>query len=143
MLGEHVLKMEISSDREIFEQVWTRQIGNPRAFWPRFPIPSGAIDDPLFNKSLPANSWNGASQALTALRAPRWMPHYGLQEELTTLMQQWVQAIVQPSVNGGRFLEQMNPSTGEFLRGSSDGYTPSALVYLDFMTRLRKMACPA
>src|ERR1019366_4544626 len=49
------------------------QAHNPKAFWSPFPLPSLAMDDPLFVRSIPPNSWGGASQALTALRAPRWM----------------------------------------------------------------------
>ena len=72
----------------MFEQMWRRQIGNPHAFWAPYPIPSIALDDPAFVRPIPHNSWGGASQALTALRAPRWMDYYGRSEELGYLMQQ-------------------------------------------------------
>jgi len=52
----------------------------------------------------------GASQALTALRAPRWMKHYGKQAELDQLMRQWCEAILRHS----EFRQQMDPLTGEF-----------------------------
>ena len=60
-------------DKAIFDAVWTRQLHNPKAFWAPYPLTSIAMDDPAFVRPIPRNSWGGASQALTALRAPRWM----------------------------------------------------------------------
>lgn len=138
VMGEHVLKLEIASDRHIFDEVWTRQLHNPHAFWAPFPFPSVAMDDPLYVRSIPPNSWGGASQALTALRAARWMEHYGKQQEFRHLMQQWVAAINASGKSTGEFLQQMNPMTGEFTRqGAGKGYSSTALVYLDFVRRLQ------
>jgi hypothetical protein len=138
VMGEHVLKLDIASDRQIFDDVWTRQLHNPNAFWAPFPLTSVAMDDPLYVRSIPANSWGGASQALTALRATRWMEHYGKQREFRHLMQQWVAAINESGKSTGVFLQQMNPMTGEFTRnGAENGYTSTALVYLDFVRRLQ------
>ncbi len=136
VLGEHVLKLEIPSDRRIFHEVWARQLGNAKAFWPRFPIPSIAMNDPTFVRPIPRNSWGGASQALTALRAPRWMSHYGKHRELDHLMRQWVVAINRSGNPAGGFWQQMDPATGEFTRSGKGGYSPAALVYLDFARRL-------
>jgi hypothetical protein len=138
VMGEHVLKNEIASDRRIFEDVWTRQLHNPAAFLPPYPIPSVAINDPTFVRPIPVNSWGGASQALTALRAPRWMAYYGKQQELRYLMRQWVAAIYGSEESVGLFWQQLNPITGEFTRSNKSGYSPSALVYLDFIRRLSK-----
>ena len=135
VLGEHVLKLDIASDRRIFEAVWTRQMHNPKAFWAPFPFPSIALDDPAFVRPIPRNSWGGASQALTALRAPRWMPHYGKQAELNHLMQQWTEAISRHT----EFRQQMDPDTGDFTQTDPSGYSPAALVYLDFIHRLSKV----
>ena len=93
VLGEHVLKLTEPRDKTIFNAVWTRQINNPRAFWAKYPLASIAMDDPTFVRPIPRNSWGGASQALTALRAPRWMDHYGKGRELRYLMLQWCEAI--------------------------------------------------
>lgn len=133
VLGEHVLKLEIPGDRKIFEDVWTRQIHNPKAFWAPFPLPSIAMDDPTFVRPIPRNSWGGASQALTALRAPRWMEHYGKAADLRIMMKAWATAIA----DAGFFRQQMDPLTGKFnIEGSSPGYSPAALVYLDYIRRL-------
>jgi hypothetical protein len=136
VLGEHVLKVEAAEDRKIFDEVWTRQMHNPAAFWTAYPFPSIALNDPAFVRPIPPNSWGGAAQALTALRAPRWMKHYGKQQELATLMRQWVTAINASGEKAGNFWQQMNPETGEFTPGESGGYSPAALVYLDFVRRL-------
>lgn len=125
VLGEHV------PDAALFETVWQRQVHNEKAFWPAYPLPSVAVDDPVFVRPIPRNSWGGASQALTALRAPRWMEHYGKPAELAWMMQRWVQAIRRR----GAFLQQMDPLRGEFTP-DKDGYSPAALVLLDFVWRL-------
>ena len=138
VLGEHVLKLEHARDRSIFHDVWTRQIHNPKAFWAPFPFPSVAMDDPQFVRPIPRNSWGGATQALTALRTPRWMPHYGKQREFHHLMQQWVEAISRYT----EFRQQMDPLTGDFTRIDASGYSPAALVYLDFIRRLSAKPAP-
>jgi len=138
VLGEHVLKLSDADDRRIFQAVWTRQLHNPKAFWAPFPFPSIAMDDPTFVRPIPRNSWGGASQALTALRTPRWMEHYGKHSELRQLMHAWIAAIARSGSAGGpgEFRQQMDPLTGEFTRADPSGYSPAALVYLDFVRRL-------
>ena len=126
VLSEHV------PDGKLFEQIYGRQIRSPQAFWAPYPLPSIALNDPGFVRPIPRNSWGGASQALTALRAPRWMEHYGKPADLAHLMQQWVYAILRE----GRFLQQMDPMTaGQFTEDAAD-YSPAALVLVDFTWRL-------
>ncbi|MGD0901344.1 MAG: alpha-L-rhamnosidase [Terracidiphilus sp.] len=132
VLGEHVLDLGHARDRGIFHAVWKRQLHNPKAFWAPFPFSSIAMDDPTFVRPIPRNSWGGASQALTALRAPRWMAHYGKEAELDHLMQQWCQAILRHA----EFRQQMDPLTGEFTQPDPGGYSPAALVFLSFATAL-------
>ncbi len=134
VLGEHVLKLEDAGDRRKFEAVWSRQLHNPEAFWAPFPFPSIAMDDPAFVRPIPRNSWGGATQALTALRAPRWMEHYGKGAELRTLMKAWVTAIR----DSGGFRQQMDPLNGAFTMADASGYSPAALVFLEFTRRLVK-----
>jgi hypothetical protein len=132
VLGEHVLKRYDAKDKVIFDAVWTRQIHNPKAFWAPYPLTSIAMDDPTFVRPIPRNSWGGASQALTALRAPRWMPYYGKQADLNHMMQQWCEAISRHT----EFRQQMDPLTGDFTQADPSGYSPAALVFLDFARRL-------
>lgn len=126
VLGEHV------PDAELFAKVWARQVHNPKVFWAAYPFPSVALDDPNFVRPIPRNSWGGAAQALTALRAPRWMEHYGKPAELAWMMQRWVEAIRR----AGTFCQQMDPETGMFTEGDPGGYSPAALVLFDFVWRL-------
>ncbi|MGO9317532.1 MAG: MGH1-like glycoside hydrolase domain-containing protein [Terracidiphilus sp.] len=132
VLGEHVLDLAQARDRAIFEALWSRQLHNPRAFWAPYPLSSIAQDDPAFVRPIPRNSWGGASQALTALRAPRWMAHYGKQAELEVLMRQWCEAIMRH----GEFRQQVDPQTGEFTQPDPGGYSPAALVFLSFASAL-------
>jgi len=136
VLGEHVLKLSNPHDHTIFEAIWTRQMHNPHAFWAPYPFPSVALDDPTFVRPIPRNSWGGATQALTALRAPRWMEHYGKHAEFNHLMQQWCEAIVRHT----EFRQQMDPLTGDFTEADPSGYSPAALVFLDFVRRLSRTA---
>jgi len=126
VLGEHV------ADPELFATVWQKQVHNPQAFWAPYPFPSVALEDPEFVRPIPQNSWGGAAQALTALRAPRWMEHYGKPAELAQLMQRWVEAIGQENA----FRQQMDPLTGAFTQGDPGGYSPAALVFGEFLWRL-------
>jgi hypothetical protein len=125
VLGEHVV------DRQLFATVYEQQIHNPRAFWAPFPLPSIALNDPVFVRPIVANSWGGPAQALTALRAPRWMEYYGKPADLAYLMQQWTSAIARATA----FHQQMDPADGTFTSDTGD-YSPAALVFLDFTWRL-------
>lgn len=126
MCGEHV------PDPALFETLWTRQIHAPKAFWPAYPLPSVALDDPAFVRPIPRNSWGGASQALTALRAGRWFDHYGRAAEFSEMMEVWCEAIQRdPS-----FRQQIDPVTGAFTQEDEPGYSPAALVMVDYTWRL-------
>jgi hypothetical protein len=130
VLGEHVL--DPHKDKAIFEAVWKKQLHNPRAFWAPYPLASIAMDDPTFVRPIPRNSWGGATQALTALRAPRWFAFYGKHTELNHMMHQWCSAIMR----SGGFRQQMDPLTGAFTMADPSGYSPAALTFLDFTRRL-------
>jgi hypothetical protein len=132
ILGEHVL--DPHNDKHIFDAVWNRAVHNPKAFWAPFPFPSSALDELTFVRPIPRNSWGGASQALTALRAPRWMSYYGKHAELNHLMQQWCSAIMRHT----EFRQQIDPLTGDFTQPDPGGYSPCALVFCDFARRLSK-----
>ena len=153
VLGEHVLKLNDPNDKSIFDSIWQRQLHNSKAFWAPYPFPSIAMDDPAYVRPIPPNSWprntwGGPSQALTTFRAPRWMEHYGKRKELRRLMQQWCEAIMRhadsgspaSSAGGGgpEFRQQMDPITGDFTHADPSGYSPAALVFLDFARRLAR-----
>jgi len=119
-------------DQTMFELMWAKQLGNPTAFWAPYPLPSAALDDPTFVRPIPKNSWGGAAQALTALRAGRWMDHYGRSAEFARMQDAWCSAILRdPS-----FRQQIDPLTGAFTQEDAPGYSPAALVMLDYTWRL-------
>ena len=124
--GEHV------PDQALFDELWMRQIHNPKAFWAPFPLPSVALDDPLFVRPIPRNSWGGAAQALTALRAGRWFDHYGRPAEFSSMMNRWCEAIQRDPT----FRQQFDPLNGDFTQEDAPNYSPCALVMVDYTWRL-------
>jgi len=124
--GEHI------PNQKLFDDLWTRQIHNPRAFWAPYPLPSVALDDPLFVRPIPRNTWGGPSQALTALRAGRWFDRYGRPAEFTYMMDRWSEALVRDMT----FRQQMDPLDGVFSIQGTPGYSPAALVMIDYTWRL-------
>lgn len=126
VFSEHVV------DQKMFDRIYERHIKNPNSFWTPYPLPSIAADDPAFVKKIPVNSWGGASQALTALRTPRWFYHYNKAEDHKHLMKQWVDAILRSDY----FMQQINPWTGEFTESGTKDYSPCMLVLIDFVDRL-------
>lgn len=126
VFGEHVV------DQKLFDRIYERHIKNPEAFWTPYPLPSIAADDPTFVKPIPQNCWGGASQALTALRTPRWFEHYGKSEDHRHLMTRWVDAIVACP----HFMQQIDPWSGEFTDCRTRDYSPAMCVLIDFVDRL-------
>ncbi len=124
--GEHV------PDQALFDELWMRQIHNPQAFWAPYPLPSIALDDPQFVRPIPANSWGGASQALTALRAGRWMEPYGRPSEFAIMMDAWCRALQADMT----FRQQLDPVSGAVTEAEAPGYSPAALVMMDYTWRL-------
>ncbi len=129
MCGEHVV------DQRVFDDLWTRQIHNPKTFWAPYPLPSVALDDPLFVRPIPGNSWGGAAQALTALRAGRWFDHYGRMAEFSVMMDRWCDAIQRDMT----FRQQVDPLSGDFTKADMPNYSPAALVMFDYTWRLSGM----
>jgi hypothetical protein len=66
------------------------------------------------------------------------MPHYGKTAEFRILMYRWISAIAR----SGGFRQQMDPLTGDFTMADPSGYSPAALVYLDFVRRLSHHPTP-
>jgi len=123
VLGEKVV------DQILFEEIFERHILDPEGFWPAYPLPSVAVSDPHFH-FVAKNNWGGPSQALTALRAPRWFEHYGRPAELTELARRWVKALeMAPD-----FPQQLHPHTGE--ASPDGGYAPAILTLIDYVSRL-------
>jgi hypothetical protein len=124
VLSEHLV------DQPTFDRIYAAHIRDPKRFWTPYPLPSISADDPKFVHNPPRNSWAGSSQALTALRAPRWFEHYGRPADLAHVMSQWVSALVA----GHAFRQQLDPWTG--VETGADGYSPAMLCMVDFTARL-------
>jgi hypothetical protein len=116
-------------DQPLFEEIFSRHILDPNGFWPAYPLPSVAVNDPHYNFK-PVNNWGGPSQALTALRAPRWFEPYGKPAEMAELARRWVTALEQAP----DFPQQLNPHTGE--ASPDGGYAPAILAFFDYVARL-------
>jgi hypothetical protein len=119
-------------DQKLFNTLWERQIHRPQGFWPRFPLPSSAMDEPSFVRPIPRNSWGGASQSLTAMRAPRWMDHYGRSADFAHMMDQWCEALQ----TAGSFRQQIDPVSGAITPEEAPNYSPSSLVMTTYTWRL-------
>lgn len=126
VFSEHVV------NQSMFDRIYERHIKNPASFWTPYPLPSIAADDPTFVARIPTNSWGGASQALTALRTPRWFYHYGKADDHKDVMTQWVAALVRSPF----FMQQINPWTGAFTESGTKDYSPAMCVLVDFVDRL-------
>jgi hypothetical protein len=119
-------------DQRLFDTLWQRQIHRPEGFWPQFPLPSSAIDEPTFVRPIPRNSWGGSSQSLTAMRASRWMDHYGRSSDFAHMMDQWCEALQRD----GTFRQGIDPVSGTFSPDEAPKYSPAALVMTTFTWRL-------
>ncbi len=117
-------------DSQLAPVLLRRHVLNPREFWLQYPFPSVAGDDPTMNRTMPQDCWGGPSQALTALRAPRWLEHYGRASALNHLMRQWLRLLIMAP----HFSQQADPWTGAMSTGRD--YSPAMLVLLDFTSRL-------
>ncbi len=60
------------------------------------------------------------------------MEHYGKGAEMKVLMAAWSDAIMRHI----EFRQQMDPLTGDFTQADPSGYSPAALVFLEFARRL-------
>jgi len=102
---------------------------NPEAFWIPMPLPSIAINDPLF-RNTPGNNWSGQPQGLTYQRSIRALENYGYYAELTLIGLKFLNAIGETY----RFTQQFDPFLKNLGEGL-DGYGPSILTSLEFISR--------
>lgn len=115
---------------ELFEQLLSRYILNTRKFYSNTPFTSIALDDPRFFQSSSHNSWAGAVNFLTVIRAPHMFEHYGHPAEFMTAANQLMQAFAELS----KFPQCLNPWTGE--AGFTELYSPAILSVLDYIERM-------
>ena len=104
---------------------------NPDEFWTPMPLPSIAINDPLFRQG--PNDWSGQPEGLTYQRAIRALNNYGHYAEVTLLGRKLIDALNR----GGRFPQQFDPTTGLSTDGHSDNYGPTLLSMLEYSSLMQ------
>ena len=77
-------------DREQFESIYNKYFLTPEYFGTPYPFPSLSFDDALRLGHAPSNCWGYYSQALTTLRAQRWMDSYGKTDDYNNMLEKWV-----------------------------------------------------
>lgn len=108
---------------------------NPNEFWTRLPLPSVAVNDPMF-RNVTTNNWSGQVEALTYQRAIRALEKYGYYELLPKLGNKLFKAIGENCV----FVQQYDPFTSVpssiALEGEQDAYGPAMLSVLEYISRM-------
>ncbi|MBD2870858.1 MGH1-like glycoside hydrolase domain-containing protein [Paenibacillus arenilitoris] len=117
-------------ERPFFDEALKRYLLNTGKFFAKYPFTSIAMDDPRFDPFSTYNSWGGASNFLSLIRAPHAFEHHGRHVELT-----WVlQPILSAFARAERFAQAVSPWTGS--EGFTEAYSPSILCLLDYIERL-------
>ncbi|MGC5771701.1 MGH1-like glycoside hydrolase domain-containing protein [Paenibacillus pabuli] len=117
-------------DRELFDNMLRRYLLNTSKFFARYPFTSISMDDPRFDPFSSYNSWGGASNFLSLIRAPHAFEYHHRYVELT-----WVlQPILSSLSKAKRFAQALSPWIGE--EGFTETYSPSILCLLDYVERL-------
>lgn len=108
---------------------------NPEEFWTPMPLPSVAVNDPLF-RNVTTNNWSGQSEALTFQRAIRALENYGYDELVPQLGRKLFQAIGEDCI----FVQQYDPFTMApsrvCLEGEQDAYGPAMLSVMEYCARM-------
>jgi hypothetical protein len=118
-----------SFDQDMADSFVKYHLMNPEEFWTQLPLPSIAANDLSF-RNMKGNNWSGQTQALTFQRSIRALENYGHYAELTMIGQKFLKAIA----DSLRFSQQFDPFTAA-TTGSQDGYGPSVLTALEFISR--------
>lgn len=124
-----VLASEVGDDT-YFSSSLRRYLLNSRKFFAKYPLTSIAMDDPRFDPSSSYNTWGGAVNFLSLIRAPHAFEQHGRHVELTWILQ----PIVSAMSNMKRFGQCLSPWTGE--EGFTETYSPAILCVLDYIERL-------
>jgi len=118
-----------SFDQNMADQFIKHHLLNPEEFWTPMPLPSIAANDPMF-RNIEGNNWSGQPQGLTYQRSIQALENYGHYAELTMLGEKFLHAIG----DSLKFIQQFDPFTAT-VNNSKDGYGPSILSALEFISR--------
>ncbi len=126
-----------SCDPDQAEQFVQRHLLNPEEFWTRMPLPSVAVNDPIFMNE-PSNDWSGQCEALTYQRAIRALENYGYYRLLPILGHRLFEAIGEDC----HFVQQYDPFTMKPSgvdpdgNGGQDAYGPAMLSVMEYCSRM-------
>lgn len=124
-----------SIGKDMADRFVKEHILNPQEFWTPMPLPSVAVNDPLF-RNITTNNWSGQVEALTYQRAIRALENYGYDELIPELGNKLFGAIGEECI----FVQQYDPFTGAASRvchdGEQDAYGPAMLSVLEYTARM-------
>ncbi len=118
-----------------FDRIYERHMLSPDGFGTPYPFPAVAISDSRGREHAPKNCWGYYSQALTALRAQRWMDAYGRGEDYDRLLEKWMH-VMAAQEGPALFTQELDPVTG-VPTDCSRWYSSAMLTYLYAVKRLR------
>jgi len=105
---------------------------NPDEFWTTMPLPSVAVNDPLF-RNIPTNNWSGQCEALTYQRAIQALSNYGYDYLIPILGEKLFTAIGDECA----FVQQFDPFTGKpSILDISTSYGPALVSVMEYVARM-------
>ena len=114
------------------ERFVTEHLLNKEEFWTAMPLPSVAVNDPLF-RNTPTNDWSGQCEALTFQRAILALQNYGYDYLLPQLGEKLFQAIGEDF----SFVQQYDPFTGKpSIADIPDSYGPAIVSVMEYAARM-------
>jgi hypothetical protein len=120
-----------SFTQEMADRFVKEHLMNPKEFFTPFPLPSIAVNDPLF-RNVSENNWSGQPEGLTYQRAIRALENYGYYSEITLFGEKLINNVGKRNT----FPQQFDPFTGEFSEADSrTEYGPTALSVLEYISR--------
>lgn len=126
---------------------------NPEEFFTPYPLPSIAVNDPYFHSrkdnsncaerlyetlgegghDIDDNSWSGPCQGLTYQRSIGALLNYGHHAEASVIGERFLELLKKT----GRFVQQYDPMTGEYCEKAAQGYGPTMLAALEYVSLTR------
>ncbi len=127
----------------------SQHLMNENEFWTPYPLPSIAVNDPYFHVNqeysnckeklsklnytphdIDDNSWSGPIHGLTYQRSIDALINYGHHTENVMIGKRLLELISKTKV----FKQQYNPYTGEYCKEADDGFGPTTLAALEFIS---------
>ena len=145
--GDPAAIIFISISQEMADAFVRQHLLNPQEFWTPLPLPSVAVNDPMF-RNAPENNWSGQCEGLTYQRAIIALERYGYEPLVTKLGRKLLDAIIR---GGYVFTQQFDPFTGEPSRVGmvshevlsrdsdepfQDSYGPTLLAALEYIAHI-------